>query len=85
MEINPENIAKRHEKHPDATPDLIDYYANMKVVEHINKLLKYSSIVEIPTNDTVIIVSDRENWKKFEGFDLFAGLPIKTLEKFTKE
>ena len=77
--ITPENIIKLHEKNPKATNDLIEYYANMRVREEINRLLKYSAITEIHSKGIVIIAAEVDLWRKFEGYDLFAGLNIQNL------
>lgn len=78
--INAEEIVKRHSKFPEATIQLIEYYANMKVKEHIDNLLKMSAITNI-YNTNVVIVADLEIWQRFKNYDLFSGLDIKILEK----
>lgn len=85
MKVTPDNIVIRHEKHPLGTAQLIEYYANMKVVEHINRLASYSSISHIPTSGTVIIVSDYDIWKNFKGHSPFAGLDVNTIEDYSKQ
>lgn len=85
MKMTPKTITDRHNKFPDGTEQLIEYYANMKVVEHVQYLLKYSSVNSVPTTGTIVIVADLSIWKDFKGFSPLAGLDIHILEKITKE
>ncbi len=78
QQITPKLIAERHSTHPAGTVDMIEYYANMKVYEHIKELIKKSAVMMV-NNNTVIVAAESEVWKKFSKTDVFAGVDIKHL------
>ena len=82
-EINPKNIIERHERYPNATETLIEYYANMKAKKVIDTLLKYSVVANLSITHFVIFC-DRDIFKDFKGFDPMKDIDIKTLVEFDK-
>ena len=79
-ELTPKLIVERHGLYPEGTANLIEYYANMKVYEHIRRLIRYSCTTMV-NNGTIIIASEYENWCKFKDMDVFAGISIQELQK----
>ncbi len=77
--ITPELIVERHKKHPDGTADMIRFYANNMVYEHVRNLIRKSAITMV-NNGTVIIASEYEFWHKFKDNDVFAGIKIENLK-----
>ena len=82
--ITPKTIIERHNSFPEATEQLIEYYANMKIQDHVQQLIRYSAVSHVPTNNVVVIVSDYEFWDKFKDISPFKGIDIKLLEMSDK-
>jgi len=83
--ITPKTIVERHSTFPEGTEQMIEYYANMKVKEHLKQLIRYSSISHVPINNVVVIVSDYEIWNNFNNISPFTGIDINVLEMSDKK
>ena len=82
--ITPKLIVERHAKYPEGTEQMIEYYANMKIKEHVEQLIRYSAISHVPASGVVVIVSDYEFWEKLNNISPFKGIDIKILEMSDK-
>jgi hypothetical protein len=69
MELNPQNIIKRHHEYPDATETLIESYAFSQYKKAVHDAHNCGQVVKIPEANIIVMVfsfSEYNRWKDFE-------------------
>ena len=84
MNLTPKNILERHKIFPEATEQLIEFYANAKIKEKVEQLIFRSAVTRIPANGIIVIVAPFDDYDQYTRNDIYRGIDIKTLEMSDK-